>query len=300
MSAVLQIPDHFVTKFDTTWKHLVQQTESRLRETVEVDTFDGKEKKYNQIDSTELDLVTTRAAVTTESDIALPDRWLRTSIYDKAFIRDEWDDTFLGEVSSPTSEFMRAAMQAYNRRVDKSIALALGGTAYTGADGTTGTTLPSAQKVAVNFVAPNTTGSNSGLTLAKLIKARSILRKAEAIAPGERVVFACSQQQIDDLLNNVDQVANTRYADVKALQEGSVTTFMGFYFHITELMPVASSIRSCYAYPQSALKFADGGKKSYMDILPTRSHALQVRVSARLGATRMEEKRVVEIACSEA
>ena len=302
MGAVLEIPDHFVTKFDTTWRHLVQQTESRLRETVTVDSFDGKEKRYNQIDSTTMDLVSGRAQQTVQSDISLPERWLRTNVYDKAFVQDEWDEAFLGEVSAPTSQFMRAAMMAYNRLVDSTIANALGGTAYTGANGTTGTVLPSGQKVAINYVASGN-ATNSGLTLAKLIKARSILRKNEAIMPDERIVLAISQQQMDDLLLNVDQVANTRYSDVKALQEGVTKEFLGFYFHITQLLPYSGSAgsgtRLCYAYPQSALMFADGGKKSYMDILPTQSHALQVRVTARVGATRMEEKKVVEIACLE-
>ena len=197
---------------------------------------------------------------------------------------------------------MRAAMMAYNRLVDSTIANALGGTAYTGANGTTATVLPSTSKVALNYVASGN-ATNSGLTLAKLIKARSILRKNEAIMPDERIVLAISQQQMDDLLLNVDQVANTRYADVKALQEGVTKEFMGFYFHITQLLPYSGSAgsgtRLCYAYPQSALMFADGGKKSYMDILPTQSHALQVRVTARVGATRMEEKKVVEISCLE-
>ena len=112
-SAITQIPDHYVTKFDQTWRHLVQQAVSRLRDTVSIDSFEGKEKKYNQIDSTAMNLITGRSQVTQPSDINLPDRWLRTSVYDKAFWQDEWDETFLGEVSSPTSAIMEASLMAY-------------------------------------------------------------------------------------------------------------------------------------------------------------------------------------------
>jgi hypothetical protein len=36
-----------------------------------------------------------------------------------------------------------------------------------------------------------------------------------------------------------------------------------------------------------------------MDVRPDRNHALQVRSVARLGAVRLEEKKVVEISCLE-
>lgn len=302
-SAITQIPDHFVTKFDTTWKNLVQQQDSRLRGTVSLDSFDGAKKRYNQLGTLTLNAVTGRAQETNTSDISMPSRWMNTGVYDVALLFDEWDETFLGEVSLPTSQVMQAAVMARHRLVDSTISTALGGTAYTGKDGTTATTLPSAQKVALNFVAPATTGSNSGLTLGKMIKARSILRNAEAIAPDEKIVMACSQQQIDDLLYGVDAVANTRYSDTKALQEGGVWDFMGFRFFLTQLLPYSGSAgsgtRKIYAYPQSALMFNDSGVKSYMDVRIDKSHALQIRLATRVGATRMEEKRVVEISCLE-
>jgi hypothetical protein len=36
-----------------------------------------------------------------------------------------------------------------------------------------------------------------------------------------------------------------------------------------------------------------------MDILPAESHALQIRTTASLGASRTQEEKVVEIACDQ-
>jgi hypothetical protein len=44
---------------------------------------------------------------------------------------------------------------------------------------------------------------------------------------------------------------------------------------------------------------ADAGRKVHVDIRADKSHALQIRTVASLGATRMEEKKVVEIAADE-
>jgi hypothetical protein len=55
----------------------------------------------------------------------------------------------------------------------------------------------------------------------------------------------------------------------------------------------------CVAYVKSGVKLADAGRKVHVDIRPDKSHALQIRTVASLGATRMEEKKVVSIECDE-
>jgi hypothetical protein len=65
----------------------------------------------------------------------------------------------------------------------------------------------------------------------------------------------------------------------------------------TELLNLASNIRTCIAYQKNSAVMVDGGRKTYMDIIPTRNHSLQIRSTAVLGATRLLEKGVVTIAC---
>ena len=49
-----------------------------------------------------------------------------------------------------------------------------------------------------------------------------------------------------------------------------------------------------------AFHLAERGLKTYMDVRTDLSHSLQIRSVASLAAVRMEEKKVVEIACDEA
>tara|TARA_R110000765_G_scaffold66149_2_gene128094 strand:+ start:173 stop:364 length:192 start_codon:yes stop_codon:yes gene_type:complete len=63
---------------------------------------------------------------------------------------------------------------------------------------------------------------------------------------------------------------------------------------------VASSVRTCFAWAEDGLKLAVG--KDVMAKIEDRadkSYSTQVFYCASFGATRMEEEKIVEIACSE-
>ena len=299
MAALTQIPEHFIQEYGTNWEHLLQQKVSKLREYVQVDTISGKEKSYNQMAATSMRLITSRSGVTTAQETATAKRWVREKGYDAVTLFDEFDRELLGSVVLPISETVNNHAMAYKRTCDQVIIDALGGTNYIGETGVTPVDLPAAQKVAVNYV---TSGSpaNSGLTLAKIIKAKSILGKNE-VEDGEELIMVYTQQQLDDLLNNVNEVKSSDYNQIKALVEGSIDRFMGFKWVRTQLCPLdtATDVRRIYAYVKSGVTLADSGRQVYMDIRADLNHSLQIRSVARLGATRREEGKIVEIACDE-
>ena len=186
------------------------------------------------------------------------------------------------------------------RRFDQVIIDALGGTALTGEDGTTSTVFDTNQDIAVSVG-----GADSSLNLTKLIAAKSKFGKNEVtgqnMMEGDGLVLVCSQAELDSMLLNLDQVGNADYASVKALVSGEIHNFMGFRFVRSELLPVdANNVRTCYAYVKSGLKLAVSQEfTTHMDVLPQRNHTLQVRSKWRVGATRMEEEKVVRIYCDE-
>lgn len=298
MSAITQIPEHYTTQFDTNWKHLVQQKTSKLREYVTVDSIQGKEKSYNQLAEASMQLITSRSGETRISDQATAKRWIRPKAYDTAKLFDEFDEQLLGEVVLPTSPVVQSHAAAYARTCDSLIIDALGGTAYTGESGTTATPLPAGQKVAVNYVESGSV-ANSGLTIAKLRAAKFILDSSEVDEEEERIIVV-SAKQLQDLLRTTE-ITSIDYNSVKALVDGTVNTFMGFKFRRTQLLPLVSAtdVRSIYVYVKSGVILAERGLKTHMDIRTDLSHSLQVRSVASLGATRSEEKKVVEIACDE-
>jgi hypothetical protein len=292
-----QIPEHYTTQFDANWRHLVQQKNSRLREYVTLDSISGKEKSYNQLSEAAMQLITSRSGETRISDQATAKRWIRPKAYDTAKLFDEFDEQLLGEVVLPTSPVVQSHAAAYARTADQVIIEALGGSAYTGETGVTPTSLPSEQKVAVNYVEVGNT-ANSGLTIGKLRAAKYILDSSEVDEEEERIIVV-SAKQLQDLLRTTE-ITSADYNSVKALVDGSVNTFMGFKFRKTQLLPLSSGdVRMTYVYVKSGIVLAERGLKTHMDIRTDLSHSLQIRSVASLGAARLEEKKVVEIACDE-
>lgn len=291
------VPNHYTTQFDSNWKHLVQQKNSKLKEYVTIDSIEGKEKSYNQIDATSMTMITDRSRDTRITDQAMAKRWIRPQQYDCAKLVDEWDEQLLGEVVLPTSPIIQSHGQAYARTCDSIIIGALGGTAFTGTTGTTATVLPAGQKVAVNYVETGV-AVNSGLTIGKLRAAKFLFDSNEVDEEEERIMVV-SAKQLQDLLRTVE-ATSADYNSVRALVDGALNTFMGFKFRRSQLLTKVSTVRSCYAYVKSGVILAERGLKTHMDVRTDLSHSLQIRSVASLAAVRMEEKKVVEIACDEA
>ena len=297
----LEIPDFFPTQFGTSWEHLLQQENSRLRETVSMDSdIRGKEKSYNQKGLSTMRKITTRNGKTIASETDDEKRWIRTEAYDEVTHFDEWDQDLLGEIALPTSETVQAHAMAAGRTMDQVVIDAASGTAYTGETGVTATSFLAANQVSVSL-----SGSSEGLTLGKLIAAKSILGINEAYGQdgnkNDELVLIVSQKQLDDLLT-VTEVTNSDYAAVKALASGEIDNFMGFRFKRTELLTLNSStdVRTCLAYVKSGIKLGVTTDRSVKTVIrDDLNETLQIRTKIRLGATRMMEEKVVEIACDE-
>jgi hypothetical protein len=293
------LPEHFQTDFADNWEHLVQQGDSRLGDCVRRISVQGKERTLSQIGTSAMSLITNRNGKTVASDSTFAKRWLRPKGYEKVTHIDEFDDLSLGELSAPESEHVQSHAMAYNRQVDQVLIDASVGTAYTGEDGTTATALPSSQKVAVDYVKTGS-AANSGLTLAKLLRTKMILDENE-VPDGDRYI-AVSAQQLFDLLNDVNEVKSSDYNNVKALVDGKVTMFAGFHFKRTELLALntTTDVRTCFAWHRGGLALGVGvEKKVKISVRDDLSESIQIRTVANLGATRVEEERVVEILCDE-
>lgn len=294
--------DHYSTQFGENWNHLVQQGDNRLEPYVTRVSVNGKERTINQIGKSKARKITTRNGKTIASDHPFAKRWLRLSPFDEVYQEDEWDEELLGVVSSPRSEIVASHAMAFNRAGEREIIEALEGEAYIGEHGTEVVDLPSTQKVPVNYVHGGT-GSNSGLTLAKMIRARSILGKNEALGDSDDAM-ACAivtQQQLDDLLVNVDEVSNSRYSDVKALVDGKVNHFMGFYFKRTEQLTLdtATDIRTAIFYVPTGVAYGANDRRVKFSTRDDLNETLQIRTKGRMGATRTQEEEVVLVYCDE-
>jgi hypothetical protein len=308
MASLTTIPDHYTTEFRTNWEHKAQQLESRLRQYVTIESFRGERMRFNLVASdNDPSEITDRAAATNHTNLDTEVRWLYTKGYDRSHLLDEWDEDLLGEVSAPNNSTLEALHQAFARHMDTRIIAAASGTAYTGADGTVATDFDTTnQVVAVNYVAPGATPANSNLTIDKLIETKSKFGRAEVQGQdmsgvsNEPIIMAVTQYQLDSLLRST-QVISADYNTVRALVSGEVDSFLGIKFvrMSTSRLSVASSVRDCYAWVPSGIKFTQGEHRVNLDVLPERSHALQIRVRCRNGGVRTQENKVVKVLCDE-
>lgn len=297
--SLTQLPEHFQVDFGDNWTHLVQQKESRLENKVRRVTVKGKERTFSQLGQSKMRLITTRNGKTIPSNTAMAKRWLRPKSYDEVTYIDEFDDIALGELPTPQSEHVQSHAMAAKRTMDEVLIAAAEGDAYIGENGTSAVAVPSTQKVAVDYVKSGS-AANSGLTLAKLLKAKHILDSNEVVAEGRYAVV--SAQQVYDLLNDVEEVKSSDYNNVKALVDGTVTRFAGFEFVVTELLTLDSGtdVRTCIFYQRDCLVLGVGKEKKVKIVVrDDLNETIQIRTVMQIGATRLEEEGVVLVYCDE-
>lgn len=284
----VQITTAFVNQFSSNIQMLSQQMGSLLRNAVDVETVNGEKAFFDQVGSAAAVLRTTRHADTPLIDTPHSRRMVTMSDYEYADLIDDQDKVRL--LVDPTSTYARAAAAAMGRAMDDVIISAALGTSKTGKDGSTDTALPSGQKLAV---------ASSGLTLAKLINAKELL-DAASVDPSIPRYIVVSPKQITDLLNNTT-VTSSDFNTVKALAMGEINSFVGFQFIVSNRLTTDSSgDRQVIAFASDGIKLAVGKEPAArIDERADKSYATQVYYCQSVGATRMEEEKVVEIACDE-
>jgi hypothetical protein len=207
--------------------------------------------------------------------------------YEFADLIDEQDKVRM--LIDPTSAYAQAAAAAMGRSMDDVIIDAALGTAFTGETGSTSTTMLAGNQIA---------NGGTDLTVAKLRTAKKTLDLA-SVDPSIPRYIAVGPEQIDALLGDTN-VTSSDFNTVKALVQGEINTFMGFEFIVTNRLSKASNIRSCFAWAEDGLTLAIG--KDVMARIDERSdkgYATQVYYCMSIGATRMEEEKVVQIDCDE-
>lgn len=286
-----QIPVAFAQKFRGDFLMLSQQRGSRLRSTVrnDPDNLSGKAGYFERIGSTAMVERLTRHQDTPRVDTPHSRRRVTLRDFEWADLIDPQDVARM--LANPQNRYVMNAMWAAGRQIDDLIIAAANGNAYSmdSDDAATAVALPSAQKVAV---------ASTGLTLAKLLSTKEILDGAE-VDPEEPRYCIVTAKQVTNMLNTTE-IKSSDYNSVKALAEGRIDTFLGFKFIRSERLTNSSTTRYCLAYAMSGIGFAIG-QEIVTDIGPRRDkgNSTQVYLSMTFGSTRIEDAKVVQIACLE-
>lgn len=283
-----QVTEAFVQAFSANFIHLAQQTESRLGSRVRLEPgIVGDSKKINRIGATAAQKRTTRHGDTPLIETPHSTRWIDLDDYEWADLVDELDKKKM--LADPTSDYLKAGVAAMNRSKDDVIYAAARGSART-ASGSTA--LPAAQKVAVGA---------AGLTKAKIIGTKKLFRANEADEEnGEQLYFTYGAEQMEDVLGDTT-LTSSDFMSVQMLQEGKVgKRWMGFEWIPFERASKVTNDRFQIAWAKSGVALGVGAEvMTRLTERSDKSYALQPYARMSIGAVRVEEAKVVEIACLE-
>jgi hypothetical protein len=280
-----QVTTAFVQQYSANVQMLSQQMGSLLRDKVRVESITGKNAFLDQVGSVTAVEKTSRHSDTPQIDTPHARRRISLSDYEFADLIDQNDKVRL--LIDPTSSYAQAAAMAMGRAIDDVIISAALGTAYTGETGSTST-------ANANSIAHG----SGGLTVAKLRTAKQTLDLSDVDPSIPRHIIV-SPKQISDLLN-ITEVTSADFNTVKALANGEINTYLGFNFIVSNRLALSSTTRSCIAFAQDGIALGIGKDvNARIDERADKSYATQVYYCMSIGATRMEEDKVVEVQCTE-
>ncbi len=298
----LTYPQWFVQQYGRRVMQLVQQKGSRLRGAVTIEPVVGKSAFIDRLGASAAKKRTSRHG--DSPLVAVPHSRRRVDLTDY-----EWGDLIdqqdkIRSLNDPTNPYTQSAAWAMGRAMDDEVIDAFDGDSFAGAGGAgdtiTTVTFPAAQNIAVDFTDSGTTG-NQGMTIDKLRQTSELFNNADVDEDEERFI-AIRGKQLHDLLTSTS-VTSADFAAIKALVDGKINNFMGFSFIRTQRLGVGrqgTDVADCFAWTKSGITLGIG-----MDIRAEiarradKSFSTYVYYMMSVGATRVEEERVVRIECDQ-
>ncbi len=303
----------FVEQYRANILLLSQQMQSRLRATCTEESVVGRTFYGERIGATAGSDITERHGDTPL--VSTPHSRRRGSMvdWDIADLIDELDKVKM--LIDPTSTYVQNFMAAANRRIDKHVYDALGGTAAAGQSG--GKTINNFDVDESRLIDSDgtvvTEGSNHSAqtatanTIAKLLTCKQLLDEGD-IDPSRQRHFVQNPYNLAQLLNTTE-IKSVDFNTVRALAQGMIDTCMQFKFHMLQDFKdatkghlrdseaeTADEAVECYAWAQGAVKLGVGKDiTTRVDTRIDKRMATQPYMKMSFGAVRVEGPAVVEI-----
>jgi len=288
----------FTTEFSTNLQLKLQAGGSKLRSKVTEGSHTGKQASPVQYEGPiAAKAPAGRFAPKDRTDSVYERRWVFPIDREIDQLIDSFDE--LKTIVDPKSPKSTNAANAIGRAWDDEIITQATGSASIGIDAssfTTETFSTANFRVADDFGASAATG----LTVAKMIEAKRILRHYENDLDAGVTMIIGSQQE-SDLLNQVE-VVSTEFNDRPVLVDGNVKRFLGFDIVVMERLPTyTTTTRGVLAFVKDALYL--GIWKDLVHNISTRNdlsgEPYDVYTCASFGATRLEAGKLIQIACAD-
>jgi len=305
------VTDAFVQQFTGNVWYLAQQVESRFRGKVLEDQITGESAYMEQVAPSAAQKITSRHSDSPIMNTQHLRRRLAPYDYGWGDLVDNLDKVKL--LIDPASTYARTGAMAMNRGQDDEVIQAFFGTAYTGHSGGTVLTWPNGNSesaptappgtvVAVNDWAYGNGTGNSGLTISKLVSASVALDAAEG-DEGEDRYMAVKAAQKGNLLATTEATLKefgVAKDDLAPLRDGKIAFIMGFQLiHSERLQLNGSSQTRVPAWRKSAMGLGiNKDISARMAERPDKRFSMYVYLDMSIGATRLEESKLVEIVCA--
>lgn len=305
-----QITTAFVKQFSSEVTHLSQQKGSRMQDKVRREAQNGKSAFYDRLGKAEAVEKTTRHSDTPQIDSEHSRRRVTLTDYVWADLIDKEDRRRL--LMDPAGPYAQAAAWSLGRKKDVKLISAANGSAWGGEEGSTEVTLPNSQKLQAF--------DGGGFSNANVAWLRGIKKKFDSNDVDESIrrYGAITSSQLESLLGE-EEVTSADFNSIRALVMGEINTYMGFEFLRTELLDTqvdalsastttgaVGSGTSVVGHRRCVFWAMDGLLLATADDVETRieersdkNYATQVFASMGIGATRMEEAKVVIGLCDE-
>jgi len=303
-----EITAAFVKQYGANIYNLVQQKGSRMRPLVRVESQKGDSQFYERMGAVTAVLRTSRHSDTPQIDTPHSRRRVTLADYEWADLIDNADKIRM--LIDPASMYVQSAIWALGRSMDDVVIAAATGSAYSGVDGATAVVSPLTQMI--HSVASS---ALSTLNVQALRLAKKMLDAAEA-DPSIPRYFVCKAGGLSALLGQTE-VTSSDYNSVKALVSGEIDTFLGFKFIRSERL--LTSVDTTRKFDLTTGAYASGGTSITSSVVnlafckdglvlavaqdvisriserADKSYSMQAYACMGIGATRMEEEKVVVV-----
>lgn len=291
---------HYVNQYGNIVSLLLQEKGRKFYHCVMHGTHVGEgAAPVNQIGKVEMIDDSGRFGPMPRVDATTDRRWVYPVDKQLPQLIDPKDD--LRMLTDPRSQYAQNGMNAVARAEDREIIRALLGDARTGKSGGTTTTFPTS--VNTNVVAVDVgAGSATGMNNEKLLRAMELLMTNNVELDREDCYVAMSPRQYKEMFNDTTIISGD-FNDQMPISKGYIREHLGMKIVVSTLLETDdSSYRRCICWVKSGVHC--GTWRAPIHTVSQRhdleSEPWQIYHRMTIGATRIEEGRVIEIKCSEA
>lgn len=277
----------------------VQQETSLLDHTVRKEMLSSEAFFFNKLGAISLEEKTSRFSPTPFADPRHSRRKLSPATFHKSLFIDSYD-TERSNIVGLQADYMKSLIMAAKVKKDQLIVAAATGLAYEGKEGEIPVSFTNAQTVFQDgSFGTDAGGTALGLTSDKILTAAKILKKNK-VSTMEKLYCVITAQQEEELMKDAKFI-NRDFTAGQVLDKGVIGTWSGINFiRSEELTGTTNQVRDILLYTETALGLGINTELSIETGKdPAHSFATVLYVAMTMGATRIEDEKIVKIKCKD-